>query len=120
MKKYTTLLTFIALLLYANESAAHAKLMHSNPEHQSVISDSPRIISLKFNQGVKLIKVELRGGSEAMKVKFIPTLKAKVKYSIPINSELQDGDYEVHWVGMGKDGHKMTGVIEFKIDKAEQ
>ncbi len=119
MKSTTTLIVTITLLFFANKLAAHAKLISSHPEHQSVISESPKELSLKFNQGVKLVKVELKGSSEAMKVKFIPSLKAKANYSIPLSSELQEGDYDIHWVGMGKDGHKMKGIIKFTLAKTE-
>jgi hypothetical protein len=120
MKVMTSLIASIALLLFANESIAHAKLIQSTPEHQSVLSESPAELSLKFNRDVKLVKVELKAAGEVIKIDFTPLLTAKETYSIPLATELQEGNYEIHWVGMGKDGHKMKGVIEFQINKSNE
>ena len=102
-------------LLFSSMTLAHVSLSSSTPSKGEVLSASPAALALEFSGNVRVVKVVLKN-SEGNKVDFgfAPPKEWGKKFSWPV-SILPTATYQVNWVIMGKDGHKMKGAYEFTI-----
>jgi methionine-rich copper-binding protein CopC len=65
---------------------------------------------------VQLLKLELvDAGGEAIDIDFTPASAAQKTFSIVL-PVLKAAGYMVNWTVLGKDGHKVAGVLEFVVD----
>jgi methionine-rich copper-binding protein CopC len=113
--KLISLSVCLFCLLFSNLTLAHVSLASSAPAKGEVLSVSPAELALAFSGNVRVVKVVLKN-SEGKKIDFgfTPPKAWSKKFSWPV-SNLPSGTYQVNWVIMGKDGHKMKGSYEFII-----
>ncbi|MBU1310946.1 MAG: copper resistance protein CopC [Gammaproteobacteria bacterium] len=114
MKKVITLLAVLSMAA-ATPVLAHVKLTASVPADNAMLTQAPATLSISFSGPIKLIKVELlQDATTAIAFAFTPSLEAATQYSWPL-PPLAAGNYQVNWVGLGNDGHKMKGDFSFML-----
>jgi copper resistance protein C len=115
MKIFKTLIG-ITLLAIAAGAFAHTGLESSNPAADAMLMESPRAVELNFTEEVNLTKFEVvnKMGGAAVEVEFTPSLTANSHFSLPV-PEMAMGHYQVNWVLLGKDGHKVEGNFDFMV-----
>ena len=114
MKKVITLLAVLSMAAAA-PVLAHVKQSSSVPADNAMLMQTPATLSISFSGPVKLTKVELlQNATTAVAFGFAPSLEAATQYSWPL-PPLAAGNYQVNWVGLGNDGHKMKGDFSFML-----
>lgn len=110
---------FTAMLVLTAAPAAwpHSHLVSSQPAQSSVLKTAPARLQLTFNEPVRLTALSVRSmdGGER-EIKPLPAA-AKPEHSVPAPA-LGAGRHELHWRGVGSDGHVVNGVIRFSIAAA--
>lgn len=105
----------IMLFLFSVQAVAHSKLINSQPADGAVLKEAPKQITLEFNRKVRLMKLEVhQDGSDTVKTEFKPILEKLTLFSVDL-PELTAGSYQVKWVAMSGDSHKMKGEFSFSL-----
>lgn len=118
MKKTVFLFTATMMLMTANVYA-HAGLKSSAPKDNAMLMSSPKALQLQYTKAVVLAKVTMQDKQGAeVNINFKPTTKASSSYSISLPA-LASGNYQVSWMVMGSDAHKMTGEFSFMVHGAK-
>lgn len=116
IRRHFTALTAL-LLLAAQATWAHSHLVSSQPGQSAVLTTAPVRLQLTFNEPLRLTALSVRtvnGGEK--EIKPLPA-EAKAEHSVTAPA-LGAGRHEVHWRGVGSDGHVVNGVIRFSIAAA--
>jgi len=114
--KILTIIITTGLLLLSTSIFAHTGIKSTSPKNKAVLTQAPTELTLTFKGAARLMKVGLLDtDQEAIKLEFKPSAKAAKSFSVPL-PELSVGKYQVNWVMMGKDGHKMKGKFVFTVD----
>ncbi|WP_031556124.1 copper resistance CopC family protein [Parvularcula oceani] len=105
-----------SMILSATSSAwAHTTIIKSNIEDGSSISTPPETFDFGFSAPVILIELSVQGQkSGEAEVDFAPSTTRAESYTIPL-PELANDDYTITWRAMAKDGHVMSGTIDFTV-----
>lgn len=125
-KAFTAALIALAGVLPAQAAFAHAELISSNPEANSVIGAAPEVVSLTF--GEKLIQVE---GEEATnQVEVVNSANERVDnadyqvtgevLTVSLKPNLPDDAYKITYRAVSEDGHPIEGIIDFEVSAAAQ
>lgn len=115
MRFYSIAMTILGLVLVFSASA-HTELDRSMPSSNESLTYSPEQLTLTFNGEIRLARVQLSDSNgQAISFNFKPNVTpAKVfSWALP---KLAEGQYFVKWVGLGEDGHKVSGHYEFLIN----
>jgi len=114
-KRMAFTLTLAAALALANVSVGHAKLVTSVPAGGARVSESPHVLTLTFDEEVKLAKLSLTRDGTPITVT-IDTAAASAKtVTVPVTA-LAPGAYEVHWTALATDdGHVTKGTFTFTV-----
>lgn len=113
---------FIGMCLIAMVSPvmAHSKLVASEPANEAELTETPQQVTLEFNREVRLVKVAVTDkNDEAVALSFKPSLDKKTVFEVAL-PELESGAYQVKWMAMSGDSHKMKGDFAFSLSMAEQ
>lgn len=113
--KTFNILTIITALLFTSLVSAHSGLKDSIPENGAMLTKLPENLMLEFTMQVKLVKLQLMDQS-GKKIKF--KSKASKDFENTFNlvlPTLDSGRYNVKWLVMGKDAHKMKGDFTFML-----
>ncbi|WP_432695521.1 copper resistance CopC family protein [Marinobacterium sp. YM272] len=104
-------LTLAALV--AAPVSAHSMLAKSQPADGALMQEKVDELVLEFGQPVRLLRVDLTKAEGApIDIDFIPSIGPGTTFDVAV-PELAPGDYKVHWMLMGEDGHKVTGSFGF-------
>lgn len=108
-----------AALLAAGPALAHAKLVSSSPAANAILSSAPKTITLTFNEKLTpaFSKFEMtmpEHGGMKVAVKTAVSKDGKSLVGTP-QSALTRGAYKIVWSAATSDGHKMSGLVAFKI-----
>ena len=112
---------FIGMCLIAMVSPvmAHSKLVASEPANEAELNEAPEQIMLEFNREVRLAKLVVTDeNDEAVELKFKPSLDKNTVFEVAL-PELVSGGYQVKWMAMSGDSHKMKGEFGFSVISAE-
>ena len=110
----------IFLLVATAPLMAHSKLIFSEPANEAELTATPEKMILEFNREVRLVKLAILNGNEkAVEVDFKPVAENNTKFEITLPT-LESGDYQVNWMAMSKDSHKMKGQFSFSLTVAEK
>lgn len=117
MKLFSVLLKSLIMgaALLSAAAQAHVHLHEAAPTPGGVVTGSPKSLSLTFTAPVRVIKLELMDeDGKKLKIGFKPVTDPKetVTQALPV---LPAGDYDVHYVVLGKDGHKMENTYTFIV-----
>ncbi|WP_233081803.1 copper resistance CopC family protein [Rheinheimera soli] len=113
MKKLIPLLTLLCLA-FAGPVLAHVKQSCSVPADNAMLMQAPDVLSISFSGPIRLTKVTLlHDNGNTVDFGFTPTAVAtQFSWPLPV---LEIGSYQVNWVGLGEDGHKMKGDFSFML-----
>lgn len=99
------------------DALAHSTLSSSSPDNGAVLTEVPDKLELNFKSEVKLIKVTLIHNQENEVPVLLESNKgfaSSFSVELPV---LNSGKYQVSWMVMGKDTHKITGDFTFELKK---
>ncbi len=113
MKKLIPLLTLLCLA-FAGPVLAHVKQSGSVPADNAMLMQAPDVLSISFSGPIRLTKVTLlHDNGNTVDFGFTPTAVAtQFSWPLPV---LEIGSYQVNWVSLGEDGHKMKGDFSFML-----
>jgi copper resistance protein C len=113
--KIVKLLLPLVALLFAGQVFAHVRLTEAVPADKAMLMQTPATLSLAFSGQVRLTKVTLTAADNtSIAFGFTPSAVPAEQFSwaLPV---LQSGNYQVSWVALGADGHKMSGDLAFML-----
>jgi len=114
MNKFYKTLT-LTLLFVSSQLLAHAGLKTSEPKNGAVLMQSPEKLQLEFTKAVRLVKVTITSkAGKNIPLEFDGRGKPSIAYSIQL-PKLINSDYQVSWMAMGSDTHKMKGSFRFIV-----
>ena len=101
-------------LVFPAQALAHATLEQASPGFRQRLASSPRLVTLSFDQYVKVLpgSVQLFSAKHAVPVRRIWTDRFVLKASLP---RLAKGAYTVRWHALSSDGHVVSGVFTFGV-----
>jgi copper transport protein len=112
---------FVAVLLCHSSAFGHARLVHSRPEANSTLKESPKIVELWFSEElestVSTIIVTDQNGKHVDKNN-VTLAEGNKKLQIDLE-ELGSGTYTVEWKALSTDQHTMKGKFTFSVSVAE-
>lgn len=113
--KLFKVISFIALFLLSMQTLAHSKLIVSEPADEAELAEAPEQVMLEFNREVRLVKLELTDATdEAVEIDFKPVLDKATQFTVEL-PELAADTYQVKWIAMSGDSHKMKGEFGFTL-----
>ncbi|MFT6926818.1 MAG: methionine-rich copper-binding protein CopC [Psychromonas sp.] len=113
-------IAILSLLVLSNLAIAHSHLKLSFPKYGSELNTPPEDLILEFSSQVKLVKLQLIDESgEKIKLNVKPSENFKTSFSIALPI-LDSGSYNVKWMAMGKDAHKLKGDLPFTVGSQDQ
>lgn len=113
---------FIGMCLIAMVAPvmAHSKLVASEPANEAELNEAPKQVILEFNNEVRLVKLAVTDeNDEAVALTFKPVTDKKTVFGVAL-PELESGAYQVKWLAMSGDSHKIKGDFGFSLSVAEQ
>jgi copper transport protein len=115
--KRRLLVVIVAALVFPAQAFAHATLERTSPTFRERLPMSPRTITLRFDQYVKVLpgSVQLFSATHRLAVSRIWTDGLYLKAAVP---KLPRGPYTVRWHAMSGDGHVVSGVFTFGVRAA--
>lgn len=117
--KIFKMVAILTLALLSNLVSAHSGLKFSTPGNAAMLNKSPEELMLEFTMEVKLVKVQLTDQSgEPLNLMLKPSKNFETSFSIALPM-LATGSYNVKWIAMGKDAHKMKGEFTFMLHAPE-
>jgi copper transport protein len=119
------LLALVALVLvgsmaWATDASAHASVSSTSPESGSTVTQSPKAVTITFDQGVSVpsggVRI-LNEKAERIGVEKPRTVSKAgkpntVSVAIP---KLEMGAYVVSWRAVSEDGHPIRGAFTFRV-----
>ncbi|MGI5309802.1 copper resistance CopC family protein [Rheinheimera sp. WS51] len=113
--KTLKIVSAIAVLLMATTVSAHVDLTETVPADEAMLMQSPATLKLTFSAPVRMMKLSLIDAEKkAVKFGFAASATAASEFEWPL-PPLKSGEYQVSWIVMGQDGHKMTGDYSFML-----
>jgi methionine-rich copper-binding protein CopC len=108
-------LTLAGALALANLSFGHAKLVASSPAGGARLSESPHVLTLTFDEEVKLAKLTLARDGTPITVDIHTAASGAKTVTVPV-TPLTPGTYELHWTALATDdGHVTKGTFTFIV-----
>lgn len=118
--KALKLFIFLYLIVMVTPVVAHSKLIASEPANEAELSEAPQQIMLEFNREVRLVKLALLNeNEESVELDFKPVMEKKTVIEVVL-PELKPGAYQVKWIAMSGDSHKMKGEFSFTLMASEK
>jgi copper transport protein len=113
MKRALLIVAVVPLALPA-QAFAHARLEHTSPGFEQRLSSSPRTLTLRFDQYIKVLprSLQLYSTRGAIPVARIHDNGRSLVASLP---RLKRGGYTVRWHALSGDGHVVSGVFTFGV-----
>ena len=105
-------------LLISSSAWAHAHLVSSNPATNATLTESPKTITLTFNEKVvpAFSSFELVMVGHDMKIPVKTTVSKDNKTIIGSPAgPMMAGAYTIKWTAASADGHRMKGEVPFKV-----
>lgn len=111
------LYSLFALVAASSGAYAHAKMMSSVPANGSRVAASLSQLKFTFSKSMRLTTVKVRQEQSQLAIAPTEDLPANFITSATIKiPPLEAGTYSVEWTAVAKDGHIMTGTIDFIVD----
>ncbi|WDD99055.1 copper resistance CopC family protein [Thalassomonas actiniarum] len=118
--KVFKVLTAMILVTVSTLAAAHSGLKASMPANGAMLNHPPQVLSLEFVSDVRLVKLKLTDeAGKTIKLGSKPDKAFSSKFQLPV-PDLAVGSYQVNWLAMGKDAHKMTGEFSFMVHSSSK
>jgi methionine-rich copper-binding protein CopC len=107
-------LMMVMSLAASGVAMAHAHLKRSEPADLSVVAESPKNVTVAFNEAVTLTALTIQKG-DAKPLVLGPLAKEAAKQQTFMLPVLMPGNYIVKWRAMSDDKHVMSGKFTFKV-----
>jgi copper transport protein len=113
----------LGVAAFPSTALAHSSVESTSPEAGSVVTKSPRQVSITFDQGVTVPNGGVRVlneraeriGTEKPRTNASPNQINTISVAVPI---LADGAYVVSWRAVSEDGHPIRGAFTFRVGAA--
>jgi copper transport protein len=119
--KRVTLTTLIALLvpaIFAATAVGHSKLLKSEPRDGQTLKQSPRAVTLTFNEGIEAefvrLRVEDSSGRSVVRGEPYHPGGREERVAVRLQSDL-DGRYVASYRVISADGHPVTKRTSFRV-----
>jgi methionine-rich copper-binding protein CopC len=111
---------FLLTALLAGEAAAHAVMVKATPAEDSVLANSPAVVSVWFNEPLEAAFSSLTVSDARTRVVAKGALEAIADngLSLPLDAALPAGTYTVRYRVLSVDGHIVEDQFRFVIDAA--
>jgi hypothetical protein len=111
---------FLLTALLAGEAAAHAVMVKATPAEDSVLANSPAVVSVWFNEPLEAAFSSLTVSDARTRVVVKGALEAIADngLSLPLDAALPAGTYTVRYRVLSVDGHIVEDQFRFVIDAA--
>lgn len=120
MKNSRTWLLLPILMLGSSLLQAHTALEKVEPQEAAVMHKSPAQLELGFTDPVQLLKLAVvNSAGVAVDTGFKPAAKSMKTFQIAL-PVLAPAAYKASWTVVGKDGHRVQGSVDFKVDPAAE
>jgi methionine-rich copper-binding protein CopC len=117
-----TIAVALALAVPVSAASAHPRLLKSTPAADSRSAESPRQVTLTFNESLDLAltRVTLLHGETPLKLDSLRLATGDDKTVIvSLVGALAPGRYTVRWQVTGDDGHPVRGTFSFEVLPAD-
>jgi methionine-rich copper-binding protein CopC len=106
----------ILLAFLSTGVVAHSDKESITPADGAVIEGVPNTIEIRFNDGMRLTKVEMAHSenSKPETLELGDQSGFEKEFSLPLVSR-GTGVYQIEWRGLGVDGHPMNGTFSFEV-----
>ncbi len=115
-------IAFVAMPREAS-STMHLTLRSSIPSKDTVLTASPKEISLTYSQApmLRVTRVTMTGPDSAVVKVGAPALAqgSTVTVVVPVEQALPPGSYTINWTTASSDGHPIRGAIPFRVGQSE-
>lgn len=104
-----------SLVVVSSSVFAHTSLKSSVPADNAMLDQVPTELNLTFGAKVKLVGLTLidsKGSKVTLDFKPSKEMQISFTQKLPV---LKPEIYQVDWVTMGADAHKMTGKFGFMV-----
>jgi len=109
-------LSMALLCLVSSATFAHTSLKTSVPANGQTVADVQHI-SVEFGAALQLMALVLKDATgNVIPTSFARTATASAIFDAKIKAPLAPAHYQVHWMAMGADGHKIDGDFSFAVD----
>lgn len=122
--KFFFFFTFILFftISFPSISSAHAYIKNSTPSNNQILANSPKTISIEFNENIQAVFhsiriLDMNGKEAAIEDSHVDSKNHSI-IECSLKSQLADGTYRVEWKVVSDDGHPEEGVIPFGIGEA--
>lgn len=106
----------LMMAFLATSVSAHSKVDTTLPENGARLAEAPQAVTLRFIKKIRLIKVDVtHAEGPGTKLDLVGQTAFSTEFIIPMTA-LGDGEYVVHWRGLGVDGHAMSGEFMFVVE----
>lgn len=114
LRQWLSALLLLLVAMAPSMAFAHASLVASEPADQSVLSVTPKMLTLTFNEPVEPLTIRLIGSDgRASEITQIARSGSALILTIP--SEPEKGAYVLSWRMISADGHPVGGAVTFWI-----
>lgn len=103
------------LALAATAALAHARLATTAPADGTVLAAMPGEIVLTFSRQLRLTRVRMSRGGEAVDLDLAGHGGFAKRFAIPV-AAAGAGAWRVEWRGLAADGHAMRGAFTFRVE----
>lgn len=111
IKKSAPALAIVTLLL-PGVATAHSALESSAPADGAAVAGPVAQVEMTFGGGIRLTRVEVEGPDGTVELDVEEPMGTE--FAFP--ADLDQGVYEVSWIGLGPDGHPMKGAFGFEVE----
>lgn len=109
-------LALMATLLMPIPGWAHTSLQSSVPANGQTVAEANQLM-LEYGVPLRLMNIKLTDAAgKNITLDFKRSTSAQARFEIPISQPLPVSTYQVVWMGMGDDGHKIDGSFSFVVD----
>jgi copper transport protein len=117
MRLITMLATLLWCLCSATGASAHASLIAADPSDGSVIAQAPKMVQLRFNEGVAPAVINLMDATGRRRSDIaVKALDQSILVTLP--ASLPRGTQVLSYRVISQDGHPVGGSLIFSIGKA--
>src|SRR5271168_1987273 len=115
MLKQAILAAALSGTILAGPCMAHAKLQSSTPAKDAQLTESPKTLTLTFNEAAQVAALKLVGDGKDIPIAVDKNAKAGPSFTFPLPA-LAPGSYTVQWTAVAADdGHVTKGSFAFSI-----
>lgn len=107
---------FAALFaLWVTNALAHSPLKSTSPSEGIVLSHAPEQITISFERDIRLTKVSsIHTNKQTDQLDLGDQTSFAKEFTVPLEGR-GTGVYEIHWRGLGDDGHPQHGTFTFTV-----